>query len=228
MNTVAGVLSPPLDIAVYNDRVYWIDIAGALSAVPVAGATPEVLATGFGNRNLGGLAVDDSNVYFTESCDSPDASCPYVGVATPAAAGTGRLLSVPLAGGAVTTLADQQLNPASVIVDAGNIYWINAGTSGKDTPNPDGSILMMSKSGGPPSVLVSSEPAPRLLRLEGTALYWISGSRLGEQPTAIRKLTALGTASNIGPLGGGQVFALTLDATQMYLGTLDAILSAPN
>jgi hypothetical protein len=113
-NTVASGVSA-LDIAAHDDRLFWIDVGGSLSAVHVAGATPQVLASGFGN--LGGLAVDDSNAYFTERCSAPDASCAYVGGGAAAAAGTGRLLSVPLAGGAVTTLATEQLNPISAIVD---------------------------------------------------------------------------------------------------------------
>jgi hypothetical protein len=222
--TVIRVAFAPLDIAVHNGRLYWTDIGGALSTVSVAGAAPRVLASGLGN--LGGLAVDDTNVYITEECGQPDASCPSPGLGTTASAGTGRLLSVPLAGGAATTLASQQLNPSSIVIDTGQIYWINAGTSGRDTPNANGSILTMSKSGGLPTVLSAGETAPGSLRLQNTALYWIDAS--GVSATAIRKLVAGGAASNVGPPSGGPVFVLTVDATTVYWGSLDGILAAPN
>jgi hypothetical protein len=130
-HAVTTVASAPLDLAVHNDRLYWTDVGGQLSTVPVAGGTSQVLASGLGN--LGGLAVDDSNVYLTQECGPPDASCPSPGVGTITSIGTGRLLSVSLGGGAVTTLVSQQLTPTSVIVDIGNIYWTNAGTWGRDT-----------------------------------------------------------------------------------------------
>jgi hypothetical protein len=213
-----------LDIAVQNNRLYWTDIGGALSTVPVGGGAPQVLASGFGK--LGGLAVDDSNVYFAETCSATDASCPYTGLGTAATVGTGRLLSVPIAGGAVTTLATQQLNPTSVVIDTGNIYWISSGTYGKDTPAPNGSVLTMSKAGAVPTVLVAGELAPGSLRLQGTSLYWVNAS--GESAIAIRKLIVGGTVSSVGPLGGGSVFVITVDATQVYWGTGSGILAAPN
>jgi hypothetical protein len=64
------------------------------------------------------------------------------------------------------------------------------------------------------------------LRLQRTTLYWIDAS--GIQATAIRKLVAGGTPSNVGPLGGGPVFVLSVDAAQLYWGTVDSILAAHN
>jgi hypothetical protein len=55
------------------------------------------------------LAVDAANLYWAED-----------GVSA-----LGRILSVPLSGGTITTLAINQNDPLGIVVDDRSVYWAN-------------------------------------------------------------------------------------------------------
>jgi hypothetical protein len=100
-------------IAVDANRVYWTNggASGALLAAPLAGlpdgGTPTTLASPLATPS--GLSLAGVNVYFA-------------GGGNP----TGFVASVPLAGGATTTLATGQTSPGTVVVDpSGDVYWAN-------------------------------------------------------------------------------------------------------
>ncbi len=77
---------------------------GSIVAVPLAGGTAITLGAG----DPAGIAVDDTNVYWT--------TAPFDG-------GTGSLVRVPKQGGVSVTLAAGQSDPGSVAVDAQRVYW---------------------------------------------------------------------------------------------------------
>src|SRR5579883_2327812 len=87
--------------------------SGAVWAVSRKGGVPSELASVV---NPGGIAVDATRVYFTSASDGVyghDMS--------------GSLLSVPIAGGPVSTLASNLAAPDAVAVDASKVYWTNWG-----------------------------------------------------------------------------------------------------
>src|SRR5665811_85041 len=74
-----------------------------------AGAcTPTVLASRSDFTHTWYLAIDDTNVYWTDEGG---------------AAYTGSVLSVPKSGGAITTLASGQTGPLGIAVTGTDVYW---------------------------------------------------------------------------------------------------------
>ena len=81
---------------------------GAIMRVPIAGGSPESLATGFSFPVA--LAVDAKSVYFV-NFDAED----------------GAVLRVPKTGGTVTTLVTGQKHPSRLAIDDKSVYWISVG-----------------------------------------------------------------------------------------------------
>lgn len=100
----------PYDIAVNAHGVFWIEVGatdadGAVMKTSPAGGDPVTLASS--QNLLGGLAVDEDNVYFTAG---------------------GSVWKVPDSGAsAPVALATAQLNPRAVAVDTTSVYWIAMG-----------------------------------------------------------------------------------------------------
>jgi hypothetical protein len=94
--------------------------------VPFHPRAPTTLATGGG---VGGLAVDETSIYWTDC-----GQC---------ASGTGitvtnnsKVMKVPVTGGTPTTLATGQTLPGAIVVDATSVYWLDWGVGSvmKRTP----------------------------------------------------------------------------------------------
>jgi hypothetical protein len=113
--TIAKIASFPGGIAVDAANVYWseADATGATSLIvraPLAGGAPFTLASTI--PNIGQLAVDDENLYFTDDGGGES--------------GAGTVLYVPkLRGGTPATIATGQSGPAGLAVDATSVYWAN-------------------------------------------------------------------------------------------------------
>lgn len=105
-------------------NVYFATGDGRVGLVPVDGGPQTILATSAANppEPATQIAVDAASVYFirSETYAGPNAG--------PAAAGSGVLQSVPIAGGPVTTLATMSYAPNGIAVDADYVYWTD--TSG--------------------------------------------------------------------------------------------------
>jgi hypothetical protein len=120
--TVIASAASPFGIAVYGGNVYWTDGAKVMVA-PVGadgGAGATVLATGTQPLNL---AADASGVYWIDS-------------------GTA-VMTVPLAGGTVRTLAQQQVNATALATNAQTVFWVNQGTSANGFA--DGAVMKVAK-----------------------------------------------------------------------------------
>lgn len=118
----------------------------------ITGGSPVTLATGV--VTSGGITTDSQNVYWTDTQNVYSvpidggstrtvSTTPVVGVRPLGDGSTllldddknGRVLSIPIAGGAVTTLANSQINPvAAQDCGGGNICWANRGSSSVGGP----------------------------------------------------------------------------------------------
>jgi hypothetical protein len=128
----------PQDIATDSTSVYWTTFGGgtrnggAIVKVATGGGVPTTLASG---QNPAGIAVDDQNVYWTNSSSFSGSSDGGAGGVTNV---DGSVMKVPLGGGAPVVVASGQANPMGIAVDAASVYWANNGT---DNYNLDGAIM---------------------------------------------------------------------------------------
>ncbi len=107
-----------------------------------------------------GIAVDASNVYWTDS-DS--------------------VMKVPIVGGTPTSLASGQNGPWAIAVASGYVYWTNRGSPGSGYS--DGSVARMPSDGsGSPLTLATQQTKPQSLAVDGANVYWISGQTLMSVP----------------------------------------------
>jgi hypothetical protein len=123
-------------------------------------STPQVLATV--TASLGGIAVDASYAYFTQTTSSSG------GPSAP----TGSVWRVPLAGGPSESLATGQLRPTKIVVDSGNLYWLNAGTMQVDCTPPDGALVMLSAGSAAPATVASALHGAKSLAARNGDVYW--------------------------------------------------------
>jgi hypothetical protein len=116
----AGVGTPD-GPAFDGTNLYWTTSGGwtsppppsTLRELPRSGGTPALMAS---PDQPGDLAVDANNVYLTVHDDT--------------------IWKLPKSGGTPTVLATQLKRPTALVLDDGNVYWINAG---------DGTIVRTSK-----------------------------------------------------------------------------------
>lgn len=113
-----------------------------------------------------GLAVDDSDVYWTDN-------------------ESGTVMAVPKNGGTPRTLASKQIYPQFIAIDSGHVYWGNA-------YSPDGFIGRVPKKGGPVSI-VAQVAGIRSIALDVSTAYFteygdgapVSSAPLEGGPTTI-------------------------------------------
>ncbi len=85
--------------------------SGLVARVPIAGGTPETLASGR-TGNLPAVAVDDRNVYWIEGEGTIE---------------EGAVAAVPKSGGVVAVLVSGLSDPSAIAVDGSGIYFDNGG-----------------------------------------------------------------------------------------------------
>jgi hypothetical protein len=106
------------------------------------------------NHSIDALAVDNTNVYWTDINDGWVMSCAKAGCDN------------------ATVLADGQDGPYGIAVDATNIYWTNF-NGGQVLECPIGGC------GGVPTVLASGQTDPTFIVSDGTNVYWANSGTIG-------------------------------------------------
>jgi len=122
-------------------------------------------------------------------------------------------------GRCLVTLASVSGTPDLIALDATSVYWTNLGDTAQD-----GSVLRVSKTGGP-VIQLASTPTPAGIAVDGTSVYWTS--------------SAAGTVKRV-PIAGGlptplasqqlEPGQIAVDATNVYWanwGDPGAIMKAP-
>lgn len=174
-------------VAVDSTTVYWTaPTIPAVLSVPIAGGTPQTLATaGLTQPTMiavtGGIYVADPN---------PNT-------------GTSAVLSIPPGGGLPTTLASGQAGITSIAADGTNVYWVT---------QAGGTVVKEPVDGGLAVTLWSSaSTSPYGIAVDSTNVYWtFSGN-----PGAVMRIPiAGGTAATLANVKVAVFVAV--DSTNVY------------
>lgn len=135
-----------------------------------------------------GLAVDETNVYFSDT-------------------GQGTVAAVPKAGGPVTTLATGQASPGYLAVGGLYVYWSN---------NLGGAVMRTLKDGtGTPSVLAAANQ-PAGLVVDPTSVYWVEQQFPFDLKSATLDGGTTLTLAQLNNVGGTSAGPLVTDGTLLY------------
>jgi hypothetical protein len=132
------------------------------------------------------IAVDATNVYWTNNT-SP-----------------GTVMKAPVAGGAATPIATNQISPARIAIDATYAYWTNF----------DGGTVMRAplNGGANPTELASGQNQPMGIRVDETNVYWLnSGDGSVNTCTLTNCTLPTAIATNQGVLR-----TASIDSSQIY------------
>jgi hypothetical protein len=108
-----------------------------------------------GAENVAFLALDSTSVYWTNPT-------------------LGEVLTVPIGGGAPTTLASGQNVPHGIAVDSTDVYWTSLGKG-----TGEGSVMKVPIGGGTPTALASGLTQPYGIAVNATTVVWTEDSGSG-------------------------------------------------
>lgn len=148
---------------------------GSVMKIPIGGGTPTTLAGGQNNPQR--IAIDATNVYWTNEGSSGQGSAP--------SNTDGTVMQVPIGGGALTTLASQQSLLGLIAVGATSVYFAVDVSPGNTTLS-SGAILKVPIGGGTVTTLASGQYNPGGLSVAGANVYW-SVPYLNSTPGALLK-----------------------------------------
>jgi hypothetical protein len=144
--TVGCAQAPPGRIVIGGDHVYWtVQAAGAIVVrALLAGGGPEPLV--YDNAPAVGLVVDAAFAYYTQP--SP-----------------GRIMRIPLAGGAPVALATKLDAPLFLASDGASLYWTGGST--------DGTVMKLDLApDAKPVTLIDGQKKPRAIAVQDGFVYW--------------------------------------------------------
>jgi hypothetical protein len=118
---------------------------GVAPDVADAGLAP--LATG---ELVAALAVDATNLYWTDS--------------------VGNVMSIPKAGGKATTLASGRSSASGIAVDGTNVYWVDSSLTPRGRFG--GLVMSVPIGGGALTTLAAGQEAPMAVAIDGANVYW--------------------------------------------------------
>lgn len=143
--------------------------------------------------DLAAAVVDESGLYLAESRT------------------LGRILHVPLEGGAVRTLASDQPMPAGLAVDGTHVYWSN---SAEGSPRPGaGAVMKVAKSGGAPTTLADKLFEPRGIAVDGTHVFFATWA-----DNTLRRIDKQGASAAVIAANQSSPRTVAVDGTHVYWG----------
>jgi hypothetical protein len=188
-----------------------------------------ILATG--QALAGGLAVDGTNVYFTGSAEVRKVPINGGAVATvapaPAAekitidatniyffenAANGAVQSVPIAGGAVTSISAPETWPSAIVVDGTRAYWASA----PNGPTPPGAIRSSLLGGGGATTLAKNVFAAHAIAQDALNLYFTMNSSTGAIYTVPKAGVPDGGAPTVLVAAQNSPSAILVDGDKMF------------
>jgi hypothetical protein len=178
------------NIVVGPKGVYGTNGMDAPVSMPLTGGATTVLASGPGNSNTYGLALDSTSLYWTDFNDP------------------GVVMKVGLGGGASTQLATGHV-AFEIAVDATSVYWVDAGGTGP------GSLMKVSKNGGTPQMLAGCLPGPVGLAIDETYAYVTTGLQ-SQSAGALIKVPLAGGPVTVLAGGLNQPNGIEVDSTSVY------------
>jgi hypothetical protein len=141
-------------VAADATHVYWLQGKGAGLTFVYKHTSPKLtdapLELASGQDPGEGIGVYDGYVYWTSSTSKTEA--------------TGKVSRVSVNGGAVSTLATNQINPSALIVDSSGVYWTNRHSAG--------SVMRMPHAGGEPVPLATNQNGANGIIADATRVYW--------------------------------------------------------
>jgi hypothetical protein len=149
----------------------------------VAAATTAAVVIASNQDQPGALALDDDYVYFAVYGDD---------------VAHGAIKRVGKSGGAVTTLADGEVGPGSLAVDATRVYW----TSNDPSKTSAGAIRAVAKTGGTAVSLTSGLSSARALTSDAATLYFatdkaiVALSKAGGVPWPLAAATCVNASAS--------------------------------
>jgi hypothetical protein len=161
----------PQAVVTDGTSVYWADWGtfdsegrsnndGTLWQGPVDGGTPIKLASN--QEAPSAIAIDTKNVYWV--------NLGKLGADNFPALNSGSVMNVPIGGGKVTTVANKQAVPVSIVIAGETVYWSEYGLSAP------GLLMSAPTKGGPPAPLVTNLYDPAALAISGNTLYWTNAN----------------------------------------------------
>jgi hypothetical protein len=122
--------------------------------------------------------------------------------------------SIPVGGGAITTLASG-VTASDLAVDDVNVYWL------------DGSNVNKAPiAGGLATVLVSGQVSPSSIATDGQRVYWTNAGSSTASTGTVRSVQVGGGAPKTLASGQGEPSFVKADASQVYWGNVLAQLSS--
>jgi hypothetical protein len=198
-------------IAAQGDTVYWADgnfPQGAVGSVPADGGDRTTVATA---DEPVGLALDDTNIYFSTFGSSNNA--------------VGTIVKQPLAGGAPVTLATGLATVGPIAIDDSNVYWTDEFGAVASVAIAGGAVhqLVAAQYALPPNTILDSWPTG--IAVSDGRVYWTSTPLDGMSPSTIQSI-AVGGGSSATTLAtlDTKPSGLAVDDTFVYWAEIGAIM----
>jgi sugar lactone lactonase YvrE len=139
----------PVAIAVDATNVYWVDYGtgsnGSVNKVPIG--TPNAITTlSPSEQQPSAIAVDATNIYWADKVNT-----------------IGTVKSIPIGGGSINPIAQNQGAPAGVAVDSQYVYWTNY---------DDNTVRKAPLAGGMSFTFASGQNNPSAIAVDNTSVYW--------------------------------------------------------
>ena len=164
----------------------------------------------------GGIVVVDDRGASSENASSTGTGGVSAGTGSPSG-GSGGTGPADCSAPNLTVLAENQLRPTAIAIDATTVYWVNFG--GSDSPTT-AHVFALPKSGGAPAEIAATPGIPNHLFVDDTHVYWDVGTTY---PTVPEQAILYGMPKAGGPVANlfaaptaDPFYALKMDEARFY------------